>query len=74
MIHNDLHMMPPTASLALDHERRLECMDRRYRRAQQLFSLIRGFFRLGGQRAADAGIGCRRRAFTRPLSDLDTLV
>jgi hypothetical protein len=75
MIHNDLHMMPPTTSFALDHERHLKCMDRRYHHAQHLFNLLRKFFPFGHQRATDAGTaGCREPVSARQARTLDTLV
>jgi hypothetical protein len=82
MIHNDLHMMPPTTSFALDDERYLKCMDRRYRRAQHLFNLFRKLFPFGRQRATDAGsvreidcgAGCREPVSARQARALDTLV
>ena len=54
MIHNDLHMMPPTTSFALDHERHQERMDRKYRHARHIFDLSRKFFLFGRERAIDA--------------------
>jgi hypothetical protein len=82
MIHDDLHMMPPTTSFALDHERHLKSMDRRYRRAQHFFHLFHRFFPFGRRRATDAGsaleINCgtgrREPACARPTHALDTLV
>ena len=54
MIHNDLHMMPPTTSFALDHDRHQERMDRKYRHARHVFDLSRKFFLFGRARAIDA--------------------
>ena len=68
MIHNDLHMMPPTTTFVLDHERHQERMDRKYRYERHIFDLSRRFFLFGRERAIaslrlqDAGsvleIGC----------------
>jgi S-adenosylmethionine-diacylgycerolhomoserine-N-methlytransferase len=51
MIHNDLHMMPPSTSFALDHERHQERMDRKYRYERHVFDLSRRFFLFGRERA-----------------------
>jgi hypothetical protein len=60
MIHDDLHMMPPTTSFALDHPERLGGRDRR---AQPLFNLFRTVFLFGRQRARSAAV---RAAGNRP--------
>ena len=44
MIHNDLHMMPPRTSFALDHAGHQERMDRKYRYERHIFDLSRRFF------------------------------
>ena len=54
MIHNDLHMMPPTTSFALGRDRHQERMDRKYRHARHIFDLSRKFFLFGRERAIDA--------------------
>jgi len=54
MIHNDLHMMPPTTTFALDHERHQERMDRKYRYERHIFDLSRRFFLFGRERAIAA--------------------
>jgi S-adenosylmethionine-diacylgycerolhomoserine-N-methlytransferase len=53
MIHNDLHLMPPTTSFAVDHGRHQERMDRKYRHALHIFDLSRNF-PFGRERAIDA--------------------
>ncbi len=54
MIHNDLHMMPPSTSFALGHDRHQERMDRKYRYERHIFDLSRRFFLFGRERAIDA--------------------
>ena len=54
MIHDDLHMMPPTTSFALDHGSHQERMDRKYRYARYIFDLARKFFLFGRDRAIEA--------------------
>jgi S-adenosylmethionine-diacylgycerolhomoserine-N-methlytransferase len=54
MIHNDLHMMPPSTSFALDHGRHQERMDRKYRYERHIFDLSRRFFLFGRERAIAA--------------------
>jgi len=61
MIHNDLHMMPPTTSFALGRDRHQERMDRKYRHARHIFDLSRKFFLFGRDRAIDA-LRLRRHA------------
>jgi S-adenosylmethionine-diacylgycerolhomoserine-N-methlytransferase len=51
MIHNDLHMMPPTTTFVLDHDRHQERMDRKYRYERHIFDLSRRFFLFGRERA-----------------------
>jgi hypothetical protein len=50
MIHDDLHMMPPTTSFALDEDR----MDHKYRYARRIFDLSRELVLFGRQRTMDA--------------------
>jgi S-adenosylmethionine-diacylgycerolhomoserine-N-methlytransferase len=54
MIHNDLHMMPPSTTFALDHGRHQERMDRKYRYERHIFDLSRRFFLFGRDRAIAA--------------------
>lgn len=54
MIHDDLHLMPPTTSFAFDASRHQERMDRKYRHARHVFDLTRKFFLFGRERAIDA--------------------
>jgi S-adenosylmethionine-diacylgycerolhomoserine-N-methlytransferase len=54
MIHNDLHMMPPSTTFALDHGRHQERMDRKYRYERHIFDLSRRFFLFGRERAIEA--------------------
>jgi S-adenosylmethionine-diacylgycerolhomoserine-N-methlytransferase len=54
MIHDDLHIMPPTTSFAFDaccHQAR---MDRKYRYERHVFDLSRKFFLFGRERAIEA--------------------
>jgi hypothetical protein len=71
MIHDDLHMMPPTTSFALDHPERLGGRDRR---AQHLFNLFRTVFLFGRQRAIGCGTGRREPASARQARILDALL
>ena len=54
MIHNDLHMMPPTTSFTVDHDRHKERMDREYRYERHIFDLSCKFFLFGRERTIDA--------------------
>jgi S-adenosylmethionine-diacylgycerolhomoserine-N-methlytransferase len=54
MIHNDLHMMPPSTSFALGHDRHQERMDQKYRYERHVFDLSRKFFLFGRERAIAA--------------------
>lgn len=71
MIHDDLHMMPPTTSFALDHPERLRsgC-----RRAQHLFNLFRTLFLFGRRRAIGRDTGRREPASQRQARTLDALL
>ena len=71
MIHDDLHMMPPTTSFALDHPERLGS---RYRRAQHLFNLFRALFLFGRQRAIGCGTGGREPGAARQSRAPDALL
>jgi len=53
MIHDDLRLMPPTTTFALDPTRHQERMDRKYRYERHIFDLSRKFFLFGRERAID---------------------
>lgn len=54
MVHDDLHVMPPTTSFIFDDSRHQERMDRRYRYERHVFDLSRRLVLFGRERAIAA--------------------
>jgi S-adenosylmethionine-diacylgycerolhomoserine-N-methlytransferase len=53
MIHDDLHLMPPTTTFALDPTHHHERMNRKYRYERHVFDLSGKFFLFGRERAIE---------------------